>query len=240
MSTPSNPSEARSSRLLLVDDDARLSSMLEKYLGARGFEVSLCADLGCARKTLANESFDVVVLDVMLPDGNGLDFCRELGSRRSFPVLVLSAQGETSDRIVGLELGADDYLAKPFDPGELVARLRALGRRRRFDRLGRLGFRDLEIDLDARRVRIRGEPAVLTAQQYDLLVELATNAGRVLSRDRLAARVKGEALGPYDRSIDIQISRIRAVLEEDPRRPRRILTIRGAGYLFASDSNLGS
>ena len=135
MSDVSNLSESRSLRLLLVDDDVRLTSMLEEYLVARGFDVSVCPELGCARRALADGSFDVVVLDVMLPDGNGLDFCRELGADRGFPVLVLSAQGETSDRIVGLELGADDYLAKPFDPGELVARLRAVSRRRRFNQM---------------------------------------------------------------------------------------------------------
>jgi len=224
-------------RALIVDDDSRLTAMLSDYLGARGFDVAVCPDLERARPAVDAAAFDVLVLDVMLPDGSGLDFCRELGPERDFAVLMLSAQGETTDRIVGLELGADDYLAKPFDPGELVARLRALNRRRRFRRRGHLSFRGLELDLDARQALVRGDAVDLTAQQFDLLVELAQNAGRVLSRDRLASRVKGASLGPYDRSIDIQISRIRALVEENPKRPRRVLTIRGAGYLFVADSD---
>jgi DNA-binding response OmpR family regulator len=171
----------------------------------------------------------------MLPDMDGLDVCREVRAKSDTPVLMLTARGDAADRIVGLELGADDYLPKPFQPRELLARLRAILRRGK----GRsaaskpLRFGRLEIDRDARAVRVDGEARSLTAYQLALLLALAENAGRVLSRDSLMDLVKGEPLEAFDRSIDVHVSRIRAVIEDDPKKPRRIVTVRGAGYVFA-------
>jgi DNA-binding response OmpR family regulator len=174
-----------------------------------------------------------VVLDLMLPDMDGLEVCRRLRATSDTPVLMLTARGDTMDRVVGLEIGADDYLAKPFEPRELLARLRAILRRGAARPAARLRFGRLEIDRDARVVRLDGAERPLTGHQYALLLALAENAGRVLSRDALMDLVRGEALEAFDRSIDVHVGRIRAAIEDDPRRPRRILTVRGAGYVFA-------
>ncbi len=224
--------------LLLVDDDARLASMVAEYLGRAGFEVDVSGSLAEARSRLAGASYDAVVLDLMLPDGDGLDLCRELraGPRtRQLPLLMLTARGEPMDRIVGLELGADDYLGKPFEARELLARVKALLRRAQPQPAEDdvLRFGRLEIDLGARIARLDGKPCDLTGHQFDLLVVLASSPGRVLSRDQIMDALKGHALEAFDRSIDVHISRIRAVIEDDPKAPRRVLTVRGAGYVFA-------
>jgi len=176
------------------------------------------------------------VLDLMLPDMDGLDVCRQLRTQLETPVLMLTARGEPIDRIVGLELGADDYLPKPFEPRELLARLRAILRRRfRAAAPGEkpLTFGRLEIDTAAHIVRLDGVACELTGYQFDLLVTLAKNAGRVLSRDALLDAVKGEQLESFDRSIDVHVSRIRAAIEDNPKKPRRVITVRGSGYVFA-------
>jgi len=229
---------AMSSRLLLIDDDARLSAMVADYLGNAGFSVATAGTLGAGRERLAAESFDALVLDLMLPDGDGLDLCRELRASartRHLPLLMLTARGEPLDRIVGLELGADDYLPKPFEPRELLARVKALLRRAapQPDAEEVLRFGRLEIDLGARTARLAGQPCDLTSHQFDLLVVLAQSPGRVLSRDQIMDALKGHPLEAFDRSIDVHISRIRAVIEDDPKNPRRVLTVRGAGYVFA-------
>jgi DNA-binding response OmpR family regulator len=174
------------------------------------------------------------VLDLMLPDVGGLDVCRRVRASGPLPVLMLTARGDPADRIVGLELGADDYLPKPFEPRELLARLRAILRRAAPGQ-GRaaLRFGRLEIDRDARTVRVDGEAKALTGYQFALLAAFAENAGRVLSREQLMDIVKGEPLEAFDRSIDVHVARIRAAIEDDPKKPRRILTVRGAGYVFA-------
>jgi DNA-binding response OmpR family regulator len=176
-----------------------------------------------------------VLLDVMLPDADGFEVCRRIRAASDVPVLMLTARGDDTDRIVGLELGADDYLPKPFNPRELLARLRAILRRRAAgsERRAVLRFGRLEIDREARSVRLDGRDRPLTSHQFDLLVALAESAGRVLSRDALMERVRGDALEAYDRSIDVHISRIRVAIEDDVRHPRRIVTVRGAGYVFA-------
>ncbi|MEO7150902.1 MAG: response regulator transcription factor [Burkholderiaceae bacterium] len=226
-------------RLLLIDDDARLSAMVGDYLGQAGLEVVLAGSLAAGRERLANDSFDVLVLDLMLPDGDGLDLCRELRASprtRHLPLLMLTARGEPLDRIVGLELGADDYLGKPFEPRELQARVKALLRRAAPSNPGDddvLRFGRLEIDLGARVARLGGQVCDLTGHQFDLLVVLAQSPGRVLSRDQIMDALKGHPLEAYDRSIDVHISRIRSVIEDDPKAPRRVLTVRGAGYVFA-------
>ena len=222
-------------RILLVEDDARLAEMLCEYLGGAGFRVVLAPFGAAAMERLAESPYDAVILDLMLPDMDGLDVCRQLRAKSDTPLLMLTARGDATDRIVGLELGADDYLPKPFEPRELLARLRAIMRRRgaggpsgRVLRFGRL-----EIDCAARVLSIDGEQKSITSYQYELLVAFAKHAGRVLSRETLMDLVKGEQLEAFDRSIDVHISRIRAAIEDDPKQPRRIITLRGAGYVFA-------
>jgi len=222
-------------RILLVEDDARLAAMVAEYLGDAGLRVTIAGGGEQALARLACEPFDAVVLDLMLPDLDGLEVCRRLRARSDLPVLMLTARGDAADRIVGLELGADDYLPKPFEPRELLARLRAILRRRvgGAQRGEQLRYGRLEIDRAARTIRVDGTPVELTAYQYALLLTLAEHAGRVMTRDALMDLMKGEPLEAFDRSIDVHISRIRAAIEDDPKKPRRILTVRGAGYVFA-------
>jgi len=225
-------------RLLLIDDDTRLGAMVADYLRGHQFEVDLAGSLAAGRERLARERYDALVLDLMLPDGDGLELTRELRAdtrTRRLPLLMLTARGEAMDRIVGLELGADDYLPKPFEPRELLARIKALLRRAQPDAVDDevLTFGRLEVDLGARQARLDGAMCDLTSHQFDLLAVLARNAGRVLSRDRIMDALKGHPMEAFDRSIDVHISRIRAVIEDDPKEPRRVLTVRGAGYLFA-------
>ncbi len=208
--------------------------MVSEYLGEAGFHVSTAAAGGAGLEQLRREPYDALVLDLMLPDIDGLEVCRQLRATSDTPVLMLTARGDTMDRVVGLEIGADDYLPKPFEPRELLARLRAILRRRQSSRASDvLRFGRLEIDRDARIVRVDGAERSLTGHQFTLLVALAEKAGRVLSRDTLMDLVKGEALEAFDRSIDVHVSRIRAAIEDDPKKPRRLLTVRGAGYVFA-------
>ena len=220
--------------ILLVEDDRRLAEMVSEYLGEAGFSVSVAGDGRTGLARLAAEPCDALVLDLMLPDMDGLEVCRQLRAFSDVPVLMLTARGDAMDRVVGLEIGADDYLPKPFEPRELLARLRAL--LRRWDRTRSsnvLRFGRLEIDRDARGVRVDGAERSLTGHQFALLVALAERAGRVQSRDTLMDLVRGEELEAFDRSIDVHVSRIRAAIEDDPKRPRRLLTVRGAGYVFA-------
>jgi two-component system phosphate regulon response regulator OmpR len=221
-------------RVLLIEDDARLAGMVSEYLGAAGFDVVQVGSGGAALERLGREPYDALVLDLTLPDIDGLEVCRRVRAKWDTPVLMLTARGEPMDRVVGLELGADDYLPKPFEPRELLVRLRALLRRAHAPaRASVLRFGRLEIDRDARLVRVDGADRTLTSLQYALLVALAENAGRVLSRDALMDLVKGQPLEAFDRSIDVHVSRIRAAIEDDPKKPRRLITVRGAGYVFA-------
>lgn len=220
--------------ILLIEDDTRLAGMLSEYLGGEGFVVAHAPSGDAGLKLHARNGFDAIVLDVMLPDIDGLEVCRQVRVAAPTPILMLTARGEAMDRIIGLELGADDYLPKPFEPRELLARLRAILRRERGTLKGDLlVFGRLEIDRGARVARIEGAARTLTGYQFDLLVALAERSGRVMARETLMDLVKGEALEAFDRSIDVHISRIRASIEDDPKQPRRIITIRGAGYVFA-------
>jgi len=224
--------------LLLIDDDARLTRMVGDYLRTQGFEVDTAGTLAEGRMRLGSGSYDALVLDLMLPDGDGLDFTRELrgnAATRRLPLMMLTARGEPTDRIVGLELGADDYLPKPFEPRELLARVKALLRRSTPEPANEevLRFGKLEIDLGAHEARLDGVRCDLTSHQFDLLVVLARSPGRVLSRDQIMDALKGHPLEAFDRSIDVHISRIRSVIEDDPKNPKRVLTVRGSGYLFA-------
>jgi two-component system phosphate regulon response regulator OmpR len=225
--------------LLIIDDDVRLADMLRQYLSGAGFAVD-ARHTGLAGLDAAagpgHRAYDAVILDVMLPDLDGLEVCRRLRARCDVPILMLTARGEDTDRIVGLELGADDYLPKPFNPRELLARLRAILRRRRDAEEGTpavLRFGRLEIDEGSRSARIDGALRSVTSYQFDLLLALARHPGRVMSRERLLDLTRGEELEAFDRSIDVHISRLRAALEDDPGHPRRIITVRGAGYVFA-------
>jgi len=220
-------------RILLIDDDARLAAMVRDYLGESGFRVTAHETAASGLAAHAAGTFDAVILDVMLPDGDGFDLCRRIRAESDVPILMLTARGDPVDRVVGLELGADDYLPKPFEPRELLARLRAILRRRGAPRSDVLRFGRLEIDRDARAVRVDGEARSLTSYQFALLLALAERAGRVLSRESLMDVLKGETLDAFDRSIDVHVSRIRAAIEDDPKAPRRIITVRGSGYVFA-------
>jgi DNA-binding response OmpR family regulator len=223
-------------RILLIDDDARLAEMVTAYLRARGFAVEHRADGASGLAALGEGGgVDAVVLDVMLPDLDGVEICRRIRARSPVPVLMLTARGDELDRIVGLELGADDYLPKPFNPRELVARLGAVLRRAqpRPQAPGApVRFGPLEIDRSAREVRVDGERRELTGRQFDLLVLLAERAGRVLSREQIMELLGRDDGDSFDRSIDVHVSRIRTAIEEDPRRPRFLQTVRGAGYVF--------
>ncbi|KZT15460.1 DNA-binding response regulator [Acidovorax sp. GW101-3H11] len=239
-----------SSQLLMIEDDARLAQMVGEYLGQSGLQVTHRADgksgLAQLQGPDAGPLPDLVILDLMLPDMDGLEVCRRIrslqGHAAQVPVLMLTAKGDPMDRIIGLELGADDYLPKPFEPRELLARIRAILRRRTDGGNAAaatqvLRFGTLEIDRDARTVTVGGELADLTSYQFDLLVALAERAGRVLTRDQIMEAVRGRELEAFDRSIDVHMGRIRAAIEQDAKNPRRILTVRGVGYVFAKQQD---
>jgi DNA-binding response OmpR family regulator len=233
--------------VLIIDDDVRLAGMLREYLSRAGYSVDTRQSgraglAAAAHPGPGGPAYDAVVLDLMLPDLDGLEVCRQLRARTDIPILMLTARGEDTDRIVGLELGADDYLPKPFNPRELQARLKAILRRRRDpgDALNQiLRFGRLEIDGASRTARIDGAPRSLTSYQFDLLLALARHAGRVMSREQLMDLTRGAELEAFDRSIDVHVSRLRATLEDVPSQPRRIITVRGAGYVFARVQDQG-
>jgi len=221
-------------RILLIEDDPRLAAMVSDYLGEAGFRVTHAANGGSGLALNERGAFDAIVLDLMLPDMDGLEVCRRVRAQADTSILMLTARGDAMDRVVGLEMGADDYLPKPFEPRELLARLRAILRRQQGGaRRDVLRFGTLEIDRGAREVRLGGAVRALTSYQFALLLALAEHAGRVMSRDALMDLLKGEPLEVFDRSIDVHVSRIRAAIEADPKKPRRVITVRGAGYVFA-------
>ena len=228
-------------RLLIIDDDARLAAMVSDYLAGAGYGVERAFTGRDGLAAFERGTFEAVILDVMLPDIDGFEVCRTIRTRAQTPILMLTARGEEMDRIVGLEIGADDYLPKPFSPRELLARLRAILRRGRVAVAedAALRFGRLEIDRASRMARVDGEARALTSFQFDLLAALADNAGRVLNRERLMDLVKGDEFDALDRSIDVHISRIRSAIEDDPKHPRRIITVRGAGYVFAKKQDDG-
>lgn len=227
----------------MIEDDQRLAAMVATYLGQNGFDVQHCdtATAGLERLRHSDaQPFDIVLLDLMLPDADGLDVCRQIRAfpapLQTLPIVMLTAKGDPMDRVVGLELGADDYVPKPFEPRELLARLRAVLRRQQGGQPSDervLRFGRLEIDLDARMLRLDEEERPVTAYQFNLLAAMAERAGRVLSREQLMDMVKGEPLEAFDRSIDVHIGRLRAAIEDNPKQPKRIITVRGAGYVFA-------
>ena len=234
--------------LLLIDDDVRLASMVGDYLRAQGFDLTHAIE-GTAGLTLAQTlKPDLMILDVMMPGIDGLEVCRRLRALPQplchMPVLMLTAKGDPMERVIGLELGADDYMAKPFEPRELLARIKAMLRRQAMpsgkaetDATLMLTFGSLEIDRDARVVHVKGQAAELTSYQFDLLVALAERAGRVLTREQIMEAVRGRELEAFDRSIDVHMGRIRAAIELDVKEPKRILTVRGVGYVFAKQQD---
>ena len=238
------------SHLLMIEDDTRLARMVGEYLGQSGFTFSHAAQAADGLAHLQGDTGqpppDLVILDLMLPDMDGLEVCRRIRALHSpmakVPVLMLTAKGDPMDRIIGLELGADDYLPKPFEPRELLARIRAVLRRRTdtpsADTPGKaLTFGSLTIDRDARAVTVHGDPCDLTSYQFDLLIAMAERAGRVLTRDQIMEAVRGRELEAFDRSIDVHMGRIRQAIEADAKNPKRILTVRGVGYVFAKQQD---
>lgn len=229
-----------SHQLLMIEDDARLARMVADYLGQSGFDVSIAGDGQQGLAAVQASAPALVMLDLMLPDMDGLEVCRRIralpGTLARTPVLMLTAKGDPMDRIIGLEIGADDYLPKPFEPRELLARIRAVLRRHVDGPPAEhavLRFGSLEIDQDARAVTVGGQACELTSYQFDLLLALAERAGRVLSRDQIMEAVRGRELDAFDRSIDVHMGRIRAAIELDVKNPKRILTVRSVGYVFA-------
>ena len=234
-------------QLLMIEDDNRLAAMVGDYLRQSGYGFAHAADGNSGLEALDNSEPDLVILDLMLPDMDGLEVCRRIksrsvnGDKASVAVLMLTAKGDPMDRIIGLEIGADDYLPKPFEPRELLARIRAVLRRSGeaspANNTGSthkvMNFGSLEIDRDARLVTVAGVARELTSYQFDLLVAMAERAGRVLSRDQIMEAVRGRELEAFDRSIDVHMGRIRSAIEADAKDPKRILTVRGVGYVFA-------
>jgi DNA-binding response OmpR family regulator len=233
-----------SGKLLLIEDDSRLAQMVADYLSQQGFECMHAVDGQTGLLRVQEGLTDLVVLDLMLPDMDGLQVCQRIrglhGHVSQVPILMLTAKGDPMDRIIGLELGADDYLPKPFEPRELLARIKAILRRKPGEVAhvkSLMIFGSLEIDRDARRVAVQGQVCDLTSYQFDLLVALAERAGRVLTRDQIMEAVRGRELEAFDRSIDVHMGRIRAAIEVDAKDPKRILTVRGVGYVFAKQQD---
>lgn len=250
--TPPPPAQQQ---LLMIEDDTRLAHMVGEYLRQSGYGFSHAPDGTQGLAAFAAKPPDLVILDLMLPDMDGLDVCRRIknsgGAAAQTAVLMLTAKGDPMDRIVGLEVGADDYLPKPFEPRELLARIRAVLRRSGDANANGasspshsadveqpvLRFGALAIDRDARSVHVGSLLCELTSYQFDLLVALAERAGRVLSRDQIMEAVRGRELEAFDRSIDVHMGRIRSAIEADAKAPKRILTVRGVGYVFAKQQD---
>ena len=237
--------EQHSQRLLVVDDDAGLRELLTRYLTQEGFVVTAVADGKAMKAYLEEETVDLVILDLMLPGEDGLSLARDLRAKGNLPIVILSARGEDVDRIVGLEVGADDYLSKPFNPRELLARIRAVLRRHLpgeekapgASAGHRVTFGPFRLDLDAQRLTRDGAEVPLTSAEFALLRIFADNPNRVLNRDRLVDMIKGYERDPFDRSIDVRVARLRSKIEDDTREPRYIRTVWGEGYLFAPDGD---
>ena len=218
-------------RVLVVDDDARIRELLAEYLTGRGHTVSTASD-GDEGLAAARGDVDLVVLDLMMPGKDGLSVLRELRPDHQVPVIILTARGDDLDRIVGLELGADDYLPKPFNPRELTARIDAVLRRSRgHTPTTRHRAGPLEVDEAKREVLLDGEPISLTTTEFEILRTLITHAGRVIERERLMELARGEDYASFDRSVDVHVSHIRKKLGDDPRQPRLLKTVRGVGYM---------
>lgn len=227
---------SESPRVLVVDDDPALRDMLVEYLRGQGFAPEAVEDGAAMDAALRRAPPDLLLLDLMLPGEDGLSLTRRLRAHSALPIIMLSARGEDVDRIVGLELGADDYLAKPFNPRELVARMRAVLRRRASPvdvATDAIVFGPFRLDLASHTLTRDGEAVPLTTAEFTLLSVFARHPGRVLSRDRLVTLVQDEERLPFDRAIDVRVARLRKKIEPDPDNPQYLRTVWGAGYLFA-------
>jgi DNA-binding response OmpR family regulator len=225
-------------KALLIDDDVQLGEMLKSYLARHQIDLSMAHDGETGIIQLKSKAFDIVLLDIMLPGIDGMEVCRQIRAFSNIPIIMLTARGEITDRIVGLELGSDDYVSKPFDSRELVARINVLIRRTKagIDQKDQvLRIDDLEIDPGSRKVKKAGNICDLTGFQFDLLYYMAKRAGRVLTRDELLESVRGRELEAFDRSIDVHISRIRAAIKDNPHSPHYLITVRGIGYMFSKE-----
>ena len=223
-----------STRVLLIDDDARMYELLAQYLGPYGISVAHAPDGGRGLAALEAGAYDAVLLDVMMPGLDGLEVCKRIRAKSHVPILMLTARGDETDRVVGLELGADDYLAKPYSPRELLARLRAVLRRsQRSGAAERLEEGPVSLDVSAREVRVEGRPVDLTGLEFDLLAALVRRAGRVIPREALLGEAGRGDTVVSERTVDVHISHLRQKLGDDP--PRLIKTVRGVGYVFSRD-----
>jgi two-component system, OmpR family, response regulator len=223
-------------RILLIDDDARLHELLARYLGEQGVALSHAADGAAGLRMLQQDAFDAVLLDVMMPGMDGLQTLRRIRERTPVPVIMLTARGDEADRVVGLELGADDYVPKPFSPRELLARVRAVLRRSRPETLGEhLSAGGITVDVAARDVQVDGRRVELTGLEFDLLLALVRRAGRVVPRTSLLSEAGRDDVAVGERTVDVHISKLRKKLGDDPKSPRRIQTVRGVGYVLARD-----
>jgi len=231
-------------KVLVVDDDPRLRDLLRRYLGENGFNVVVADSAVTMNRLWLRERYDVLVLDLMLPGEDGLSILRRLrGANDATPIVMLTAKGEDVDRIVGLELGADDYLPKPFNPRELLARINAVLRRRAAEELPgapggdteRVSFGEFELDLATRTLTRSGEPVALTTGEFAVLKAFARHPRMPLSREKLMGLARGREYEAFDRSLDVQISRLRKLIEPDPAKPRYIQTVWGLGYVFIPD-----
>ena len=220
-------------RILIIDDDVNLNALLTEYLQSFGHTLVSETTAAAGRKRLRRELPDLLILDVMLPDTDGLTLCRELRAEYDLPIIMLTARGEVADRVMGLELGADDYVPKPFEPRELVARIQSVIRRARDRTRGEVLVCDgLRLETETRRVELDGNDVALTTMEFELLKDLMESRGRVMSRDHLIERLRGIDADVYDRSIDMLISRLREKLDDEPQKPRFIRTVRMGGYQF--------
>ena len=235
-------------RILVVDDDARLRDLLNKYLVEQGFAVRSVANSTDMNRYLARERYDLLILDLMLPGEDGLAICRRLrGANDDIPIIMLTAKGDEVDRIVGLEVGADDYLPKPFNPRELVARIQAVLRRRPAagppgaptSETEIVSFGEFKLNLGTRSLTQSGRDITLTSGEFALLKVLAQHPRAPLSRDKLMEMARGREFGAFDRSIDVQVSRVRKLIEPDPTKPVFIQTVWGFGYVFIPDGKIG-
>lgn len=232
-------------KILVVDDDQRLRDLLQRYLGEQGFIVKTAENASAMDKWLTREAFDLIVLDLMLPGEDGLSICRRIhSSAPQQAVIMLTAKGDEIDRIVGLEMGADDYLPKPFNPRELVARIQAVLRRQVAAIPGAptaedktITFGSVEVDLATRTLKRGEEFLPLTTGEFSVLKALLQHPRQPLSRDRLMTLARGREQGPYDRAIDVQVSRLRKLIEPDPSTPRYLQTVWGFGYVFIPDGH---
>ena len=228
------PSGSQHYRILIIDDDADLNALLTEYLGRFGHELRSAITAARGLQELRRELPDLVILDIMLPDIDGLTLCREISGEFDVPIVMLTARGEVADRVMGLEMGADDYLAKPFEPRELVARIQSVIRRsaNRAPMAEALEFDGLRLEKETRRVALDGKAVELTTMEFELLMILMQSHGRVLSRNHLIERLRGIDAEVYDRSIDMLVSRLREKLDDDAQSPRFIKTVRLTGYQF--------